>query len=358
MVPPAPPLLSTVTFFTMLVALHRGLQRAAGLVPAAAGRRGNQDLQAVDGRGIEAWPASRRRSRCRRARGGWSQECVERVSSEPPAGTLCRGWIEMKRIWASGALVRQAPSARGDSLPFPRSRCSRLATPPLADTAAGDERRARGRVVAELGEQPIAVLRERGRGGVRPPVVRRPRGSPAARPGRGAPCPGHRGSSRSCRPRVACPWERMSGTVSTRPAGTPAATRSSSHSSAGRAASLRLQRGRRVRPRWRFLASRSAKRGSVASSGAPTQLGTARRTASARWRRCSARPAPVRKVPDGAAVKLSLPIGTRHDAGIEVIRHDPAHRRERRVEHRDVHERIPRPSPVRAGAPRRRRTPR
>ena len=53
-VPPAPPLLSTVTFLTILSALQRRLQRAPGLIPAAAGCRGHQDLQAFEGERIAA----------------------------------------------------------------------------------------------------------------------------------------------------------------------------------------------------------------------------------------------------------------------------------------------------------------
>ena len=112
--------------------------------------------------------------------------------------------------------------------------------------------------------------------------------------------------STNLRPTI-CASFSTCGTLRTQPAGTPLALNSVSHSAAdlpARAASS----SRFSAARWSLRDCRSRNRGSDFSSGFPTM------SQSASYCFCSlaamlSGPEPVANVPDGAAVKFSLPIG-------------------------------------------------
>ncbi len=92
------------------------------------------------------------------------------------------------------------------------------------------------------------------------------------------------------------------------PEGMPRALRASTHSAVGRCFSFASRSGVRAL-RFFFRSSRSWKRGSVLSSSTPTISVSASHcscllAAMLMW------PSWVAKVPEGAAVKLSLPMGT------------------------------------------------
>ena len=85
-------------------------------------------------------------------------------------------------------------------------------------------------------------------------------------------------------------------------------------------------------------ASRSREARIVGQIGAADRRATSASNCSCLLAAMLSRPSPVLNVPDGAAVKLSLPIGRGSCAGDQIVRHHPAHGGERGVEHRHVDE--------------------
>ncbi len=118
------------------------------------------------------------------------------------------------------------------------------------------------------------------------------------------------------------------------PEGTSFAFRRSTQSAVGFSASFSSRSGVSA---WRFFfrVSRSANRGSVFSSGTPRTSQTDSHC-SCLFAAMLTKPSFVRKVPDGAAVKLSFPMATGALPADEEVRGDPSHERHDRVEERDV----------------------
>ncbi len=136
------------------------------------------------------------------------------------------------------------------------------------------------------------------------------------------------------------------GTVSTQPAGTPILLNTDCHSAQVRVCSdfsSSCVSSRRCALRF----SRRAKRGSLARSSRPSAC-TSASNCSCLLAAMLIRPSWARNAPDGRGGEVVVAVRPRLDVGDQEVGHRPAHRRERRVEHRDVDE-----GPLAASASRR-----
>ena len=140
-------------------------------------------------------------------------------------------------------------------------------------------------------------------------------------------------SSRRC---WICGKASACGTLSTAPAGTPIRFSSVSQSAQLRVPSV-ASSSTFSASRWRLRLSRFSKRGSVTRSSRPRTRASAS-NCSCLLAAMLMRPSFALKAPDGAAVKLSLPWAFGSTPAIRKFETDPAHRGERRVEHRHVDE--------------------